>query len=54
MKPLEKILIEDAPAVDGLIFRKFNGEEDYPLMLGQYDKNKKKFVGIVIAPKLDE
>ena len=27
--------------------------EDYPLMLGQYDKNKKKFVGIVIAPKLE-
>ena len=28
--------------------------EDYPLLLGRYDKDKKNFVGIIIAPKLDE
>ena len=25
-----------------------------PLMLGRYDENKKKFVGIIIAPRLDK
>ena len=28
--------------------------EDYPLMLGKYDKDKKKFIGIIIAPKIDD
>jgi len=28
--------------------------EDYPLLIGKYDKEKKKFIGIIIAPKIDE